>query len=261
MSRRLVARRSWAATLIAAAAAAAVAAVLALAVAGGSGPTRLDDAVLRQLEGAPQPVAWALLVVVRAASPAAVLASACWLALLCWVLGERRACVLSLTAPASAVLSCALLLQPLVGRADSGRAWLYPSTHAAGAWGWAALVLLLLRPGGALHGRLPRPVAVGMLASAGVLPAAMTAGVVLLGFHHATDALGGAAAALAVTWAAAVAVDAVAGALPRQVCLRSCIRQRADRSTPSHGPTGRDDEARAARPAAGAGGAAPPPAG
>jgi undecaprenyl-diphosphatase len=105
------------------------------------------------------------------------------------------------------------LLKPMFGRTMAG-ALSFPSGHTTGAIALAtAFAVLLADP------RWPRMPAIGrlLLAVAAFLAAsAVAVALVGLGAHYFTDTVGGAATGIAMVLLTALAIDSVAGSIPRR---------------------------------------------
>ncbi|MDQ6796840.1 MAG: phosphatase PAP2 family protein [Actinomycetota bacterium] len=140
-------------------------------------------------------VAWGSLVV----AVALVLS----LALVAWRRCDRWAALLSLVAPTLAVTLVDVLAKPLIGR-HHGAALAFPSGHATAAAAAAMVVLVLLNRWYGWRRAL------SWLPAVALLPFAVGAGVVRLGWHYPTDAVGGVAFGSAVVIAVAAAIPAPA---------------------------------------------------
>lgn len=192
----------------------AVALLVALSMhfANSTASNRVDAAVDRRVAGRLSEHARLLTVAVRLGSPAVVLGGSAVIAAVClagrWLRGVAFAL---LAAPAAGALA-ELVLKPAVNRTQNLDALTFPSGHTTGAFALALTVVVLLLPTESTRllpavGRLL--VAVAALAGAAIV----AIGVVVLGWHYATDAVGGAATALAVVIAVAAIVDVAARAV------------------------------------------------
>lgn len=180
-----------AAMLVVAVCCAALALALGLAVAGGTGPTGPDSAVASALSDAlaGQDALLGLLVLPSEAVvlvPVTVLTAA-----LC--LATRRGRVLPLVAvPWLVVAVNGAALKPAFGRMYEAHL-AYPSGHTVSLVGVLTVLAVLARPG------VARAVVV---VAAVLLTASAGAGMVVLGYHYATDVAGGALVAVAAVLAA-----------------------------------------------------------
>jgi undecaprenyl-diphosphatase len=149
---------------------------------------------------------------VRVGSPAAVIGGSVVLALLCLVVRRWRAAVFALAAAPLAGAVTELVLKPAVHRSQHSDSLMFPSGHTTGAFALALTVVVLLLPheGTRLFPALARlVVGIGALAVAGVV----AVGVVALGWHYVTDAIGGVVTAVVVVLGLAALVDASAALL------------------------------------------------
>ena len=187
--------------------------VLTAAVWHDTGPTLLDHtpaAVQNRLNRLAPPLVFRRMVWL--ASPGMVVALAVALALLAARWRDWFGAALACVGPAIAVVLVEKVAKPLVGRHTTTDANnVFPSGHVTGAAAIAAVaVLLIYRRRGATSARR-------WALAAGCLPFAVTLGVVHLGWHFLTDAVGGlafgtatvlaTAAALSVLWPRVVAGD------------------------------------------------------
>jgi membrane-associated phospholipid phosphatase len=117
-------------------------------------------------------------------SPVAVGIMAALLAAFAWSWRDRVGAVIALVAPACAGAITEFIAKPLVDR-HHGAGYLYPSGHVTGAAAVAAVVVVLA------YRRFGGAAASGAAVGAAVLPVVVGIGVVRLGWHFATDALGG----------------------------------------------------------------------
>jgi membrane-associated phospholipid phosphatase len=171
-----------------------------------SGPSRIDAALDPRLIyrfGGERPLFGH---VVRLGAPTSVAVAACALAAGCLALRARRAALLSLIGPPVAGTLAEYVLKPLIDRRhDGGLA--FPSGHTTGACAVAVVLALLLLPDGALSVRLPGPVRAALWCVTGIYGAGVGLAVVVLRYHYATDAVGGAAVAVTIVLTLAWTVD------------------------------------------------------
>lgn len=145
-------------------------------------------------------------------SPVAVVGGS--VALAAWCLSARwwRGAGFALLAAPLAGVTTELVLKPYVAQhVVPAYRYAFPSGHATGAFGLALVASVLLLPdrGARLMPVLGRV----LLGTAALVIAAGTAvAVVALGWHHATDAVGGAATAVVVVLGTAAVVEAAGGA-------------------------------------------------
>jgi len=151
-----------------------------------AGVERLQPAALVQTL-----VAWGTIVV--------AVALVVSLAVVAWRRGDRWAALLGIVAPALAVTLVDVLAKPLVGR-YRGTVLAFPSGHATVAAAAATVVLVLLNRWYGWHRALC------WLPVVALLPLAVGAGVVRLGWHYPTDVVGGVAFGSAVVVALAAAI-------------------------------------------------------
>lgn len=198
-----------------AAAAAAVVAVLGTAFAGERSAGHLDRFAMHALGpvrrtadvsqgfadlGNPVPIALALLGLIIAA----------------WRMHLLRGLVVVVVGPLLAMVTTSLVLKPIIDRTHGG-GLAFPSGHTTAVTSvvLAGALVFLGRPGVTRRLRWVSGIALG------VLVAAVAATLAGLGYHYATDTVGGFALALAVVSAVALAVDAVGERAARRRAGRS----------------------------------------
>jgi len=144
----------------------------------------------------------------RLGSPAAVVAGTLMMAVAGGLVRRPRGTVFALIAAPAAGATTELVLKPLVHRESPANVLLFPSGHTTGAFALALTAVVLLLPGQdvrLLPAILRLALAVLALAIAGMVGIA----VVALGWHFATDAVGGVVTAVIVVLAVAAVVDTV----------------------------------------------------
>jgi membrane-associated phospholipid phosphatase len=149
---------------------------------------------------------------VHLGTPEFVAGASIGLAVLCVVLRRPYAAVFALVAAPAAGAMTEYVLKPLVDRRGVA-SLLFPSGHTTGAFAVALTVAVLLLPradAGLLDAAARLLVGVLALAAAAVV----AVGVVALGWHYVTDAMGGVVTAVIVVLAVAAAVDAIAARGP-----------------------------------------------
>ncbi|MGD9526942.1 phosphatase PAP2 family protein [Pseudonocardia sp.] len=203
-SRPLIPRGARGRALAVVAVALAVFTVLAARYTGGSDPRWFDDHA-RDVIADVTPRGRLLRMLLELGSPAAVVAIAVVVALLCLWRRHPRAAALALLGPGITGL-VTTFTKPLIGRTLRGE-YAYPSGHTGGATSTAlvlaVLAVLVLRPD-------PRRALAIVLAVGAAAAALFAVLVVAANWHYATDAIGGACVALAAVLGSALAIDAVA---------------------------------------------------
>jgi membrane-associated phospholipid phosphatase len=187
---------------------------LSMHFAHSSTPNRVDSAVDSRVAGRLAAHARLLSVAVRLGSPAVVVGGSMALGVLCLAARWGRGALFALVAAPAAGAIAEIVLKPAVDRTHNFDSLLFPSGHTTGAFALALTVVILLLPTQSTRllpavGRLL--VATAALAVAGVVAVA----VVVLGWHYATDAVGGAVTALTVVVAVAAVLDVTTWALSR----------------------------------------------
>lgn len=149
-----------------------------------------------------------LSVATKLGSPAVVIGGSVLLALACLAVRRWRASVFALcAAPIAGVLSD-IVLKPLVHRTHYS-SLMFPSGHTTGAFALALTVVVLLLPGAdtrLLPAAFRLLIGIAALAAASVTAVA----VVALGWHYATDAVGGVVTAVVAVVGVAAVVDMAA---------------------------------------------------
>jgi len=148
-------------------------------------------------------------------SPGAVVSGSVALGCGCVLLHHHRAAAFALLAPGLSGGMAEWVLKPLVGR-TKGLALSFPSGTTAGAFGLAVTVCVLL-VATTSPTTSARVVAARVAVAAATLAAAasVAVAVVTIGWHYASDAVGGAATGVAVVIATAAIVDLAAGLRPQ----------------------------------------------
>lgn len=174
---------------------------------GGPVEARIDAGLLHRLREHRR----LLDLMVQVGSPTAVVVGSLVLCLLAALLRWWRGALLALVAaPVAGVLTDEVLKPLMRAHNPTGGALAFPSGHSTGAFGLAVVtaVLLVPRRGSRVWPALLRLLlALVALAAAG----ATAVSVVALGYHHVTDALGGAATATLVVLTLSALVDALPG--------------------------------------------------
>lgn len=173
---------------------------------GGRLDTRLDPGVAARLAGHRR----ALHDLARVGSPAFVAAGSALLALACVARRWWRGAVFAAAAAPLAAVTTELGLKPFVAaHVPAAYQYAFPSGHTTGAFALALTTAVLLLPDVGTSA-LPGLARVALGAGALAVAAGTAVAVVGLGWHHVTDAIGGAAAAAAVVLAVAAVVGAAA---------------------------------------------------
>lgn len=176
---------------------------------GQSHPSRVDGRAESLLDAATSAQRELMTDLAEFGSAPSVVACALGLALLAVLLARRRLAVLAVVGPGLTGVATTLL-KPAFDRTLGG-AYVYPSGHTAGGTALALVAALLLisviRAGPA--------VGASLLAGAALLAGGTVGvGMVAMGVHYPTDAVGGLATAVAVVLGSALVIDAVADRRP-----------------------------------------------
>lgn len=148
----------------------------------------------------------------RLGSPAVVVGGSALLAVLCALARWGRGAVFALAAAPLAGGITDLVLKPAIDRTHNYAGLQFPSGHTTGAFALALTVVVLLLP--TAQTRLVSAIVRLLLGALALAVAAVVAvAVVVLGWHYSTDAVGGAATALAVVIGLAAVIDVTAWAL------------------------------------------------
>jgi len=182
---------------------------ISLVVIGKTGPTSIDHAVTKALAPLSPSAIWRVLV--HLGNPVVVIFAMAPFAVRCLRTGRRLAAVLLVTVPVVAWAGCDLLLKPLVGRRQAGTLdESFPSGHATAVTAAAVLLIILSLPGGATSNVWRRGVVWFSMAASAVAATGSNLALVVLGWHYATDVIGGA------LLGALVAITAVRSAQPKR---------------------------------------------
>jgi membrane-associated phospholipid phosphatase len=198
------ARRAAAAVL---AACVAVTAVLGALVAHQTQPGWLDTAIDARLRAGLGGHLTLLhkVALPGSAIPVTVLATA--LVVACLATHRWRGALLAVIAVPAAEAVTELVLKPLVGRTFRGQLS-FPSGHTTGVFVLAAIVAVLLA--GPLRPRWRASVRLLLVLAAFLAASATATAMIGMGAHYFTDTVGGAAVAIGVTLATALAIDKLA---------------------------------------------------
>jgi membrane-associated phospholipid phosphatase len=190
------------------------AALLGLRVEGGTGPLRVDQAGSRVLQSRRLAAALARHHLGRLDSPQLfdrlvwlgspffVAIAALGFCLWAWRRRDRLGAAVALLGPFVALFITEVVAKPIVDR-TKGNGLAYPSGHVTGATALAAVaVVLAYRHWGHRY-------AVRVAVVVAALPLLVGAGVVRLGWHYATDVVGGLAVGTAGVLGVAVALSAL----------------------------------------------------
>jgi len=201
----LVTRRPLAAALIAVGV--VVTAGLGVHYANQRHPGRIDVAIDRRLHRHLASHQATLVHIITLADPRNVAIACVAIGALFFWRGRRRLAVLSLLGPLVTVALTDLVLKPIINRRFLS-ALSFPSGHAAASVAIATVVVVGMlgasRPAWSAVARWLVVVAVAAIAL--VIAVALVAA----GYHYATDAIGGAALAIAVVMTSALAIDGAA---------------------------------------------------
>ena len=184
---------------------AVVTAVLGVHYAGTYAPGRIDQALDLRIRERLADHHHLLAHLVRLGNPETVVTLAVLLTALCVVRRRWRGAALSVVGPAVSVVLTELVLKPLVGR-HIGLAYSFPSGHTTGAFAIAVTAAVLIFDSRGIQPSLR----VGLSVLSLGLAACVAAAVVGLGYHYATDTIGGFCVALGVVLGVAVLIDEVA---------------------------------------------------
>jgi undecaprenyl-diphosphatase len=210
VSDRLISPRSRTAVLLVALACAIVTAVLGAHYSNTSSPGRIDRTVDLHIKQRLADHHHLLAHLVQFGAPGTVATLTFLLVLICLVRRRWRAAVLSILGTLIAVGLTELVLKPLVDR-HIGLALSFPSGHTTGAFAIAVTAVVLLFEDHSVRVWLR----VGLVVLSLGLAAGVAAAVVGLGYHYATDAVGGFCVALGTVLAVAVAIDLFADRNPQ----------------------------------------------
>lgn len=138
-------------------------------------------------------------------SPLVVVLWSLGMALVCAAARRWRFAVLALVGPGVTGLTTTLL-KPLVGRVMDGGGYAYPSGHTAGATALALVAALAL----VSCSGVGRPARITVLTAGSMaIGGAVGVGMVVIGTHYPTDAVGGGAVAIAMVLGSAAVIDSV----------------------------------------------------
>jgi undecaprenyl-diphosphatase len=143
---------------------------------------------------------------VNLGDPQVIAAWSILLALVCLLLRRWRGALLCLVGPAIAGGLTDYVLKPLINRDYGGAGYSFPSGHTTGAFAVAMCVIVLLLDRNDLYIELR--VVLGLIGLG--LAAGVAASVVGLGYHYATDTVGGFCVALGVVLGLAILIDLLA---------------------------------------------------
>ena len=202
MTDRLVALRLRPAVLAVVGACAVVTAVLGAHYANTNAPGRIDRALDLRIKARLADHHHLLDHLFALGDPSTVVTLMVLLTLLCAVRRHWRAAALCVLGPSVAIVLTEYILKPLVGR-HIGYALSFPSGHTTGAFAIAVTATVLVVEWRGLRNALR----VALIALAIVLAAGVAAAVVGLGYHYATDAVGGFCVALGAVLGVAVLID------------------------------------------------------
>ncbi len=190
-------------------------AVLASRVADRTGPLAVDRRVDEPLIYRFHSIAPEFRGLTQLGSPTGVAVLSVLLAVLCLVVGHRRAVLLALAGPPLAGALTEYVLKPLIG-GRAGDLYAFPGGdgHTTGAVAVAAVTALFLLPAGAFT-PLPRQLRRLLAVLAIVIASAVPLGLVVLRYHYATDVLAGASVAGATTLILALTLGTAARRLTR----------------------------------------------
>jgi membrane-associated phospholipid phosphatase len=139
------------------------------------------------------------------AIPVTVMTTA--LVVACLVTHRWRGALLAAIAVPAAEAVTELVLKPLVGRTFRGQLS-FPSGHTTGVFVLAAVVTVLLA--GPLRPRWPTALRLLLVLAAFLAAGATATAMIGMGAHYFTDTVGGAAVAIGMTLATALAIDKLA---------------------------------------------------
>ena len=206
----LVTRRPWAGALIAVGV--VVTAGLGVHYANQRHPGRIDGAIDRRLHRHLASHQATLVHIITVADPRNVAIACVAIGALSFWRGRRRLALLSLIGPLMAVGLTDLVLKPLINRRFLGMLS-FPSGHTAASVAMATVVVV-----GMLGASRPAWSAVArwlVLVAFEAVAFVIAVALVAAGLHYATDTIGGAALAIAVVMASALAIDGAADRVDR----------------------------------------------
>ena len=211
----LVTRRTWAGALIVVGV--VVTAGLGVHYANQHDPGRIDvsmDSRLQRLLGDHRRT---LGHIITLADPRNVAIACVAIGALFFWRGRRRLALLSLLGPLVTVALTDLVLKPLINRRFLGKLS-FPSGHTAASVAIATVVVVgLLGASGPAWPAVARWLVVVAVAAIALVVAVS---LVAAGYHYATDTIGGAALAIAVVMASALAIDGAADRIDSRRALR-----------------------------------------
>jgi membrane-associated phospholipid phosphatase len=144
----------------------------------------------------------------RLGSPEAVIAGTLMMAVAGGLVRRPRGALFALIAAPAAGAMADIVLKPLVHRESPANVLLFPSGHTTGAFALALTAVVLLLPGRDVR-LLPAVLRLALAGLALGIAGIVGIAVVALGWHYATDAVGGVVTAVVVVLAVAAVVDAV----------------------------------------------------
>lgn len=145
------------------------------------------------------------------AAPLVVLA----IAAACWLSGARRAAAFALLAPACACATTVVLKHLLARPSADGTGWMFPSGHVTAVAAVAAVLTVLLLPGGVLGARISRAALAAGRTSAVLAAGATSVATVLEQHHYPTDVVGAILTSLITVLLVAVVIDRLPHRLSR----------------------------------------------
>jgi membrane-associated phospholipid phosphatase len=201
---RLVSPRMRPPILAVVGACAVVTAVLGAHYADTYAPGRIDRALDPRIQARLADHHHLLAHLVSLGAPPGFVTLVVLLVVICAVRRRWRGVALSVLGPSIAVVLTELVLKPLVNR-HIGDAYSFPSGHTTGAFGVAVTAAVLIFDSRGIQPSLR--VALSVLSLG--LAACVAAALVGLGYHYATDTVGGFCVALGAVLGVAVLIDTV----------------------------------------------------
>jgi hypothetical protein len=145
---------------------------------------------------------------VNLANPGSAVAICALLCVLFLVTGRSRLAALTVAGPALSGVLVDVVLKPVFDRRFAG-ALSYPSGHTAAAASIALVVVVAMV--GPSRPAWPSVVRYAIATVAAVAAAVVAAALIAMGYHYATDTIGGLLAAVSFVLGAALSIDALAG--------------------------------------------------